>query len=74
MCLVKLPENVNQEIDRHRYHRHYDNQDDERWRYFCFSTPDNIKLNSIGDRDDDGSDDKSSHKKVDHGFIPSVSV
>jgi hypothetical protein len=65
---------VNPEIDRHSYHRDYDNQDDEQWRYLCFSTPDNIKKNSIYDSNDDGSDNKSSHKEVDHGFIPSVSV
>ena len=28
-CLAKLSENVNPEIDRHRHHRHYDNQDDK---------------------------------------------
>ena len=73
-CLTKLPENVNPEIDRHRYHRDDDNQDDEQWRYFCFSTPDAIKNNSICDSNDDGSDNKSSHKKVDHGFTPHASV
>ena len=71
-CLAKLPENVNPEIDRHRYHRHYDNQDDEQWRYFCFSTPDNIKLNSICDSNDDSSDNKSSDKEVDHGVNPEI--
>jgi len=71
-CLAKLPENVNPEIDRHRYHRHYGNQDDEQWRYFCFSTPDNIKLNSICDSNDDSSDNKSSDKEVDHGVNPEI--
>jgi hypothetical protein len=68
-CLAQLPENVNPEVDRHRYHCHYDKQDHEQWRYFCFSTPDPIKNNSIGHCDDDGSDDKSSPKKVDHGLL-----
>jgi hypothetical protein len=67
-------ENVNPEIDRNGYHRHYDNQDDEQWRYFCFSTPDNIKLNSICDSNDDGSDNKRTHKEVDHSFTPCASV
>jgi hypothetical protein len=65
---------VNPEIDRHRYHRDYDNQDDEQWRYLCFSTPNNVKNNSIRDCDDDGSNDKTSHKEVHYGFLPSVSV
>jgi hypothetical protein len=65
---------VNPEIDRHGYHRDYDNQYDEQWRYFCFSTPETIKNNSIDDCDDDGSDDKSSHKGVDHCFTPYDSV
>lgn len=67
-CLAKLPENVNPEIDGYRYHRHYDNQDDEQWRNFCFSTRDTIKNNSICDSNDDGSDDKSPHKEVDGRF------
>jgi hypothetical protein len=34
----------------------------------AFPTPDNIKNNSICDSNDDGSDDKRSHKEVDHRF------
>jgi hypothetical protein len=73
-CLAKLPENVNPQVDRHRNHRDNNNQDDEQWRYLCFSTPDNVKNNSICDSDDDGSDNKRSHKEVDHGFTPYASV
>jgi hypothetical protein len=69
-----LLENVNPEIDRNGYHRNNNDQDDEQWRYLCFSTPDNIKNNSICDSNDDGSDNKSSHKEVDHGFTPYTSV
>jgi hypothetical protein len=69
-----LPENVNPEIDRNRYHRYNDDQDDEQWRYLCFFTPYNIKNNSIGDSNDDGSDNKSPHKEVDHGFTPYASA
>ena len=58
---------MNPEIDRHRHHRDYDNQDDEQWRYLCFSTPDHIKNNSICDSNDNGTNNKSSHKEVDHG-------
>jgi hypothetical protein len=69
-----LLENVNPEIDRNGYHRYNNDQDDEQWRYLCFSAPDNIKNNSICDSNDDGSDNKRSHKEVDHGFTPCASV
>jgi hypothetical protein len=73
-CLAKVLENVNPEIDRNGYHRYNNDQDNEQWRYLCFSTPDNIKNNSICDSNDDGSDDKRSHKEVDHGFTPCISA
>ncbi len=73
-CLTKLLENVNPEIDRNGYHRYNNDQDDEQRRYLCSSAPDNIKNNRICDGNDDGSDNKSSHKDVDHGFTPYASV
>ncbi len=48
-CLVKLPENVNAEIDRQTYYRYNNDQDDEQRRYVCFTSPDNTKNNSICD-------------------------
>ena len=73
-CLAKLLENVNPEIDRHRYHRDYDNQDDKQWRYLCFPTPNNVKNNSVCDSDDDSSDNKRSHKEAYHGFTAHASL
>jgi hypothetical protein len=35
-----------------------------------FSAPDHVKHNRVCDSNDDGSDNKSSHKEVDHGFTP----
>ncbi|MGZ5563229.1 MAG: hypothetical protein ACXWEM_05270 [Halobacteriota archaeon] len=64
---------MNPEIDRNGYHRYNNDQDDEQWRYLCFSIPDNIKNNSICDSNDESSD-KSSHKEVDHGFTPYASA
>jgi hypothetical protein len=40
----------------------------------CFSAPDNIKNNGICDSNDDGSDNKSSHKEVDHGITTYASA
>ncbi|MGZ8886161.1 MAG: hypothetical protein ACXW1O_06295 [Halobacteriota archaeon] len=65
---------MNPEIDRNGYHRYNNDQDDEQWRYLCFSIPDNIKNNSICDSNDESSDNKSSHKEVDHGFTPYASA
>jgi hypothetical protein len=69
-----LPENVNPEIDRNGYHGYNNGQDDEQWRYFCFSTPDNIKNNSICDSNDDVSDNKSLYKEVHRCSTPYTSV
>ena len=65
---------MNPEIDRNRYHRYNDDQDDEQRRYFCFLTPDTIKNNGIGDSNDDGSDNKRSHKEVEHDVTRYASV
>ena len=65
---------MNPEIDRNRYHRYNIDLDDEQRRYLCSSTPDNIRNNSISDSNDDGSDNKSPHKEVDHGLTPYASV
>jgi hypothetical protein len=57
---------VNPKINRYNYRRHYDNRDDEQWRYCCLSIPDKIKNNSIYDSNGAGSDNKSPHKKANH--------
>ena len=49
-------------------------KNDKQWRYLCFPTPNNVKNNSVCDSDDDSSDNKRSHKEVDHGFTPYASV
>jgi hypothetical protein len=74
MGLGRLLENVNPEVDRNGYHRNNNGQDDEQWRYLCFSAPDNIKNNGICDSNDDGSDNKSSHKEVENGFTTYASA
>jgi hypothetical protein len=73
-CLAECLKNVNPEVDRNWYHRYDNDQDDEQWRYLCHSTLDNIKNNGVSDSNDDGSDNKSSHKEVDHCFAPYTSV
>jgi hypothetical protein len=69
-----LLENVNPEINRNGYHSYDNDQNDEQWRYLCPSTLDNIKNNGICDSNDDGNDNKSSNKEVDHGFTPYASA
>ena len=62
---------MNPEIDRHRHHCNNDNQNDEQRSYLCSSAIDHVKHNHVCDSNNDGSDNKSPHKEVDHGFIPS---
>ena len=62
--VTELSENVNPEIDRYRYHRDYDNQDDKQWRYLCSPLPKNIKNGSVCDSDDDSSEEKSPQKEI----------
>jgi hypothetical protein len=62
--VTKLSENVNPEIDRYRYNRDYDNQNDKQWRYLGSPLPKNIKNDSVCDSDDDSSEKKSPQKEI----------